>query len=108
MVLAVSALMVWGLVAPAMANSNPFYDVPSDHWAYDSVSTLAEAGLIEGYPDGTFGGSRLFTRYEMAMVFARVLAQFEAHIDAKIEDGINVRTEDLALQVNDAMEAALE
>lgn len=100
--------MVWGMVAPAMANSNPFYDVPADHWAYDSVSRLAEAGLIEGYPDGSFGGSRLFTRYEMAMVFARMLARFEAHIDAKIEEGIHFRTEDLALQVNEAMEAALE
>lgn len=108
LVLALSALMVWGMVAPAMANSNPFYDVPKDHWAYDSVSILAEAGLIEGYPDGSFGGSRLFTRYEMAMVFARVLARFEAHIDAKIEEGIHVRTEDLALQVNEAMETALE
>src|SRR5690606_5801157 len=46
---------------------------------------LAAAGLVEGYPDGTFGGERTFTRYEMAMVFARILARLEALLDQKIE-----------------------
>jgi hypothetical protein len=63
---------------PAMAS--PFADVPADHWAYDSVAELAAAGLIEGYPDGTYGGSRMMTRYEAAMVFARALNRLESQI----------------------------
>ena len=59
---------------------NPFADVPADHWAYDSVVELAAAGLVEGYPDGTFGGARMMTRYEAAMVFARALHRLEAQI----------------------------
>src|SRR5690606_3544129 len=39
---------------------------------------------VEGYPDGTFGGDRTFTRYEMAMVFARTLARLEQLIDDRI------------------------
>src|SRR5699024_6780822 len=66
-------------VVPAFAKS-PFADVPADHWAYDSIVELAAAGLIEGYPDGTYGGSRMMTRYEAAMVFARALARLEGQI----------------------------
>ena len=73
--LLLTALMVWTLAVPALG-ANPFFDVPEDHWAYDAVEYLAEAGLIEGYPDGTFGGARNFTRYEMALVFARIVARF--------------------------------
>lgn len=66
-------------LTPAFAK-NPFADVPADHWAYDSVVELAAAGLVEGYPDGTFGGARMMTRYEAAMVFARALHRLEAQI----------------------------
>jgi hypothetical protein len=54
-----------------------FDDVPDDHWAYDALDYLWEAGLVEGYPDGTFKGDRSFTRYEMAMVIARVFTKME-------------------------------
>lgn len=93
--LLVAALMVWTLAMPALAQVNPFTDLRSDHWAYEAVVMLAAAGLVEGYPDGTFGGDRTFTRYEMAMVFARILARFERLIDAKIAEGIEVKTGDL-------------
>lgn len=45
-----------------------FPDVPSNHWAYEAVSDLSRRGLVEGYPDGTFGGDRLLTRYEFAQI----------------------------------------
>ncbi len=73
-------LMLWAMAAPGFAAS-PFSDVPADHWAYDSITKLAAAGLIVGYPDGSFGGQRQFTRYEMAMVFARVMDRMEIWID---------------------------
>lgn len=71
-----AAVLSLALVAPALAQ--PFADVPTDHWAYDAIAELAAKGLIEGYPDGAFRGDRAMTRYEMAMVVARLLARIEA------------------------------
>jgi hypothetical protein len=59
------------LAAPA----NPFVDVPAKHWAYDAVSTLAKAGIVDGYGDGTFRGDRTMTRYEMAQIVAKAMAK---------------------------------
>ncbi len=73
---AIAAILVLGIVSPAF--SQPFADVPTDHWAFDAIAELAAKGLVEGYPDGTFKGDRAMTRYEMAMVVARLLARIEA------------------------------
>ena len=66
--------MALGVTASAYA-ANPFSDVPAGHWAYDSISKLAVAGIIEGYGDDTFRGDRLMTRYEMAQIVAKALAK---------------------------------
>jgi len=71
-----AAALIFAMVAPAFAQ--PFADVPTNHWAYDAIAELAAKGLIEGYPDGTFKGDRAMTRYEMAMVVARLLARIES------------------------------
>lgn len=99
--LLVAALMVWTLAMPALAADvdppvNPFYDVEESHWAYEMVVYLASLGIVEGYPDGSFGGNRLFTRYEMAMVVARMLARLENLIDQRVADAVDARTSDLA------------
>ena len=73
---AVAAALMFAVVAPAFAQ--PFADVPTNHWAYDAIAELAAKGLVEGYPDGTFKGDRAMTRYEMAMVVARLLARIES------------------------------
>lgn len=66
--------MALGVTASAYA-ANPFSDVPEGHWAYDAVNQLAAEGVVDGYPDGTFGGSRLMTRYEMAQIVAKAMAK---------------------------------
>ena len=50
-----------------------FPDVPKDHWAYEYVKSLADRGLLEGYPDGEFKGDRSMTRYEFAAIIYRAL-----------------------------------
>ncbi len=62
-------------ITHAQAASGPFADVPTDHWAYASVDTLQKAGVVIGYPDGTYGGRRPMTRYEFAVAIARLLSQ---------------------------------
>jgi len=68
-------VLVFALAIPAAAN--PFVDVPLNHWAYDAVQSLAAKGVIVGYPDGTFGGQRTLTRYELAEALAKALAYAE-------------------------------
>jgi uncharacterized protein YfaS (alpha-2-macroglobulin family)/TolA-binding protein len=48
-------------------------DIPLDHWAYNALNKLSAAGVIEGYPNGTYSGGRALTRYEAAVAVARVL-----------------------------------
>jgi len=63
------------------AASGPFADVPADHWAYAAVNTLQKAGIVIGYPDGTYGGRRAMTRYEFAVAIARLLPMIQQPID---------------------------
>ena len=72
--LVLAMAMALGVTASAYA-ANPFSDVPAGHWAYDSISKLAAAGVIEGDGDDTFRGDRLMTRYEMAQIVARAMAK---------------------------------
>ena len=72
--LVLAMAMALGVTASAYA-ANPFSDVPAGHWAYDSISKLAAAGVIDGYGDTTFGGDKLMTRYEMAQITAKAMAK---------------------------------
>ena len=72
--LVLAMVMALGVTASAYA-ANPFSDVPAGHWAYDSINKLAAAGVIDGYGDGTFGGDKLMTRYEMAQIVAKAMAK---------------------------------
>lgn len=80
--LVLAAALATGVAASAYA-ANPFSDVPQGHWAYGSIAKLASSGVVEGYGDGTFRGGRMMTRYEMAQIVARAMAQGEtgAEID---------------------------
>jgi hypothetical protein len=72
---ALTGALVVGATATTFAAANPFSDVPVGHWAYNSVTKLAQEGVIEGYGDGTFLGNRNITRYEMAQMVAKALAK---------------------------------
>ena len=75
LVSALTGALVIGTAATTFAASNPFEDVPADHWAYDAVAQLAADGVIEGYGDGTYRGDQEITRYEMAQMVARAMAR---------------------------------
>ena len=75
LVSALTTALVIGAASTTFAASNPFSDVPADHWAYDAVSQLAKDGVIEGYGDSTFQGQSSITRYEMAQMVAKAMAK---------------------------------
>ncbi|MBI4870745.1 MAG: S-layer homology domain-containing protein [Candidatus Riflebacteria bacterium] len=59
--------------SPGSGGTGAFRDVPPDHWAFQDIEKLAKEGLIEGYPDGTFKGKKVVTRYDLAVVVAKML-----------------------------------
>ena len=71
----VIVLALLALALPVFAQEFP--DVPPDHWAYQAVQELVNAGIIQGYPDGTYGGKRAMTRYEFAEAAAKMIPYIE-------------------------------
>ncbi|MGB6370529.1 MAG: S-layer homology domain-containing protein [Atribacterota bacterium] len=122
--LALVLVLVFVFALPVLAN--PFVDVPLNHWAYDSVQSLAAKGVIVGYPDGTFGGAKSLTRYEFAEATAKALAYVEGMDFASADDvaileklaiefadelaslGVTVADLEASLGVNSEAIAALE
>ena len=70
-----SAAMI--LATAAIASANPFADVPFSHWAYDAINSLSSKDIIQGFPNGTFKGNQNVTRYQLAMVVAKLVANAE-------------------------------
>jgi hypothetical protein len=75
-----------------VAQAGVYDDVPTSHWAYDSVQQLAQEGYIKGYPDGKFKGARPMTRYEVAALVARA----DTAIRQAIATGNQVKPSDIA------------
>jgi len=48
-------------------------DVAATHWARAAVELLVKRGILTGYPDSTFRGEGPVTRYQLALILARVL-----------------------------------
>jgi hypothetical protein len=108
LVASLAAAMVLGIAGTSFAATNPFTDVPAKHWSYDAVTKLANAGIVDGYGDGTFKGDKVITRYEMAQIVAKAMAHSDkanaeqkAAIDklsvefASELEGLNVRVTSL-------------
>ncbi len=103
MAVVVAIAMVLGLMLPVMAG--PFADVPENHWAYEAVKQLAAYGLIEGFPDGTYKGQEPMTRYQMAIVIARLLSDLDTEI-IELKDEINSGINAERKAINSAVEEA--
>ncbi len=50
-----------------------FNDVQESHWAYAAVDALARLGILTGYPNGDYRGEGAASRYELAVVAARLI-----------------------------------
>jgi len=79
--------------------ANPFSDVTPDSWAYQAVSQLAAAGIVNGYPDGTFKGQNDITRYEMAQMIAKAMAN-QDRANAEQQAMINRLADEFSNELN--------
>ncbi|MEB2298042.1 S-layer homology domain-containing protein [Lysinibacillus xylanilyticus] len=61
--------------SPAIADAAAvkFKDVPANSVHAEAISNLAERGIINGFPDGTFGPNKTVTRGQAAKIIAGVL-----------------------------------
>lgn len=87
-----------GAASTTFAAANPFSDVPADHWAYDSVAQLKDAGIIEGYTNGDYMGNSTMTRYEMAQIVAKAMTRLDSADEAN-----KARIDKLAAEFSDEL-----
>jgi hypothetical protein len=65
---------------PAAAQSGGFTDVPKTHWAAQSITGLATAGILapqSGTAKQTYNGDRPVTRYELAVTLYKFVQYME-------------------------------
>ncbi len=62
-----------GIESPIVTEIS-FYDVPVDHWACPAIVGMVQAGVMTGYPDGSFGPDQMITRAEAATLAGRLAA----------------------------------
>ena len=89
-------ILFWPLKVPS---ANPFSDVTPDSWAYQAVSQLAQSGIVNGYPDGTFKGQNDITRYEMAQMVAKAMAN-QDRANAEQQAMINRLADEFSNELN--------
>ena len=104
-------LLVLGMTSVACAYDVSFSDVPEDSWFYTDVMTLAESGVIGGYPDGTYRPTKKVTTGE-ALKMILLAAGYpeperaESHwargyLNFAIDQGFLVRYQDISdLDIN--------
>ena len=64
-----------------LARFRPWFDdVSRAHWAFASILACVEAGIVTGYPDGTYQPRAFITRDQMAVYIARALASGESNV----------------------------
>lgn len=93
---AVATALTVAFAVPAFAN--PFSDVPAKSWAYDAVNKLAQAGIVDGYNDGTFRGDKTMTRYEMAQIVAKAMAK--GNLNADQQATVDQLSKEFATELN--------
>ncbi|SCM83604.1 S-layer domain-containing protein [uncultured Sporomusa sp.] len=98
--MALAAVFAMSVAGTALAAPvNPFVDVPAKHWSYDAVTKLAQAGVVSGYGDGTYKGDRTLTRYEMATIVAKAMANSEK-ADAETQKTIDALAAEYGAELN--------
>lgn len=94
-VLAVTAILG---TAAAETPASYYTDVPPHHWAATAVNTLSGEGVLLGNPDGTFGGTTLLSRYELAMILHRFYTH-QNQRDATPVDDLVQQVDELTTEV---------
>lgn len=72
---------VLGLDTTNVLNPN-FKDIPTNHQYYGAIAALKQAGIIDGYEDGTFRQGANIQRNHVAKIIANALNLSSTNVDA--------------------------
>ncbi|TXK82638.1 S-layer homology domain-containing protein [Paenibacillus sp. N3.4] len=68
-----ASIFVKAIALPKQLNGlQKFNDVSDNHWAADAIHQVQGAGLLSGYPDGSFKPDTPITRAELAAIIVRI------------------------------------
>ncbi|WP_177194686.1 S-layer homology domain-containing protein [Alteribacillus iranensis] len=60
-------------LTPVVEAERSFQDIPESYWAYEEMEEMAEKGIVNGYPDGTYRPQTPVTRSQSAVIIGRAL-----------------------------------
>ncbi len=79
--LMLSSLLLFFNAAPALALD--FKDIPTDHWAYKEINSLAEQNVIAGYPDESFKPENGVNRAEFTKMIIKAIDKDDMPVTAE-------------------------
>ena len=65
--------LVLSFFIPTSSQAAGFSDVPTNHWAYDSIDELSNSNILNGYANGKYGPENKVTRAQAAKIVASAL-----------------------------------
>ncbi|MFA6212911.1 MAG: S-layer homology domain-containing protein [Candidatus Obscuribacterales bacterium] len=68
-----AAIAVKALNLPAASGPASFADVSASYWANKAIAAVSQAGLVTGFPDGTFKPEDKITRAQALVILAKAL-----------------------------------
>ena len=70
------------------ATTNAYSDVKGSDWYNNAISTLSNAGIVSGYPDGSFRPNQSITRAETVTMINRVLERAPSDEDHLLSERV--------------------
>ena len=75
-------------ISPTEPAEATFPDVATDFWAYGDIEALADAGVVQGYADGSYQPAYTVTRGQMAVYVARAKGWVTADDEMDTENDV--------------------
>ncbi|MBU6146206.1 MAG: S-layer homology domain-containing protein, partial [Paenibacillaceae bacterium] len=75
---------------PLIGNETAFSDVPVSEWYAPYVAAAVKAGMIKGFPDGTFGPDKPITREQLAVMIASAVNTHNDSIALTFRDAASI------------------
>lgn len=83
--------------AASYSASTVFGDVPSGSWASGYINYIAERGIINGYPDGSFGADEKINYAQALTILVRMLGYSGEDVGYRWPDGYIAKAEALGI-----------
>ncbi len=83
--------------AAALSGNDIFSDVGSDHWASGYINCIAQKGIINGYPDGSFGAEEKITYAQAITILVRLLGYDGKDVNYNWPDGYIKKAKSLGI-----------